>query len=55
MYVSSVQIKYIFYFEHSIVTYSTEENDRGLKIIGLVEQKKICIDVPWNELIKINK
>jgi hypothetical protein len=20
-----------------------------------VEQKKICIDVPWNELIKINK
>ena len=40
MYVSSVQIKYIFYFEHSIVTYSTEENDRGLKIIGLVEQKK---------------
>lgn len=30
---------YIYYFEHSIVTYSTEENDRGLKIIGSVEQK----------------
>ena len=43
------------YFEHSIVTYCTEENDRGLKIIGSVEQKKICIDVPWYELIKINK